>query len=472
METSPSSYLPADASATLFSATSTDYSTTVDSPQPVAKADRIQTIDLIRGLALLGILMMNIKSFGYVWSGFINIVKHPESTDFYTLAVVDTAFAGTMRALFSMLFGAGMILFLTNKPEQGQGPTVADYYYRRLLWLVLFGVFNAYILLWSGDILYFYGLCGMLLYPFRKMKPGWLVVMAVLCIGANYLRNDLWYSGMRENRTGYLEAVKLEKAHKKPSAKQLEAKTAWENFEKNFKPDPKRDAKLVKERRSGYGTVFASLIPNNSGAESWGVYFGSWDMLSMMFLGMALLGWGFFSNKLPTSTYAVALLVGYGLGFPISWFFFRASFVDWLQNAGQVFDTFRVDPFQLYDLRRGLLAVGHASLLILVYRSNVVPWLMKALTAVGQMAFTNYLMQSIICTLFFNGYGLGYFGKLAYHELYYLVAGVWVFQLITSPIWLSYFRFGPFEWLWRSLTYWKPQPMLIRPKPTAETALA
>jgi uncharacterized protein len=271
---------------------------------------------------------------------------------------------------------------------------------------------------------------------------------------------------------GYLEAVKLEKAHKKPTAKQLEAKTAWENFQKNFKPDSKREAKQIKERRSGYATVFVSLIPNNSGSESWGVYFGSWDMLSMMFLGMALLGWGFFSNKLSTSTYVATLLLGYGLGLPISWFFFKASFVDWLQNAGQVIDTYRIDPFQLYDLRRALLAVGHASLLILVYRSNVVPWLMKALTAVGQMAFTNYLMQSIICTLFFNGYGLGYYAKLSYHQIYYVVAGVWVFQLIVSPIWLSYFRFGPFEWLWRSLTYWKPQPMLIRENRPTETVLA
>jgi uncharacterized protein len=107
------------------------------------------------------------------------------------------------------------------------------------------------------------------------------------------------------------------------------------------------------------------------------------------------------------------------------------------------------------------LAIWHASLLILVYRSKIMPWLMKALANVGQMAFTNYLMQSIICTVFFYGYGLGYYNKFRFHQVYYVVFAVWIFQLIFSSIWLHYFRFGPFEWVWRSLTYWKKQPMKI-----------
>ena len=428
------------------------------SPQPVAKANRIQTIDLIRGLALLGILMMNIPGFGFLGSGFRAVMKNPGSPDFYAFAIVGTAFEGTMRALFSMLFGAGMVLFTMNKQESENGPTVAEYYYRRLLWLVLFGVFNAYVLLWFGDILFFYGLCGMLLYPFRKTKAAWLIGLAVVCMGINAIRTEIWYSELRGNRAGYLEAVQLEKKHKKPTEKQKEAKASWEKFEKNFKQDPKKDAKELKGMRGDYGTVFAHLLPRNSGDETYGTYFGSWDMLLMMFIGMALLQWGFFANKLPTSTYALTLLIGYGVGLPISWFYVQSE-IGWNLHIGQTVDTYRTIPFQLYDIRRVLLALGHASLLLLIYRAAIVPWLMRALTAVGQMAFTNYLMQSIICTLIFYGYGLGYYNRLALHQLYYVVAGVWVFQLILSPIWLTYFRFGPFEWLWRSLTYWKAQPM-------------
>ncbi len=126
----------------------------LDAPRPVAKADRIQTIDLVRGFALLGILMMNIPGFGYLNSSILEMVKHPQSADFYTFAVVETAFSGTMRALFSMLFGAGMVLFMTNKKAAENGVPVAEYYYRRLIWLVLFGIFNAYVLLWPGDILF------------------------------------------------------------------------------------------------------------------------------------------------------------------------------------------------------------------------------------------------------------------------------------------------------------------------------
>jgi uncharacterized protein len=430
----------------------------LDTPRPVAKVDRIQTIDLVRGLALLGILMMNMPGFGFMFSDVFKFIKNTHSSDFYAYAIMSTAFEGTMRALFSMLFGAGMVLFMTNKKAAENGVPVGEYYYRRLIWLVLFGVFNAYILLWPGDILFFYGLCGMLLFPFRKFKPAWLVVLALACMSFNIYRSIGGYEKIRENRAGYLESVRLEKAKKKPTPKQLEAKAAWEGFEKNFKPDKKKEEETVKKRRSDYGTVFSLLLPDNGMSEPYGTYFGAWDMLALMFLGMALFGWGFFSNKLPTSTYATTLLVGYGLGLPISWFFFTNQ-VDFFTNPGKVVDYFRVDFFNLYDIRRALLAIGHASLLILVYRSGIVPWLMKALTAVGQMAFTNYLMQSIICTFIFHGYGLGYYAKLSFHQLYYVVFGVWVFQLILSPIWLTYFRFGPFEWLWRSLTYWKMQPM-------------
>ena len=448
-----------DSAPALINTLAPDYSERQHAPQSVAKADRIQTIDLIRGLALLGILMMNIPGFGFLSSAFRTIVSKPGTADYYAFTIVGTAFEGTMRALFSMLFGAGMVLFTLNKQEQEHGPTVAEYYYRRLLWLVLFGVINAYVLLWHGDILFYYGLCGMLLYPFRRTKSVWLIALAVVCMGINIFRTELWYSELRDNRAGYLTAVQLEKAKKKPTEKQKEAKIAWENFEKGFKPDPKKDAKELKAMRGDYGTVFAHMIPRNSGNEAYGTYFGSWDMLLMMFIGMFLLRWGFFSNKLSTPTYATTLLVGYGLGLPISYFYTVDAQVEWLLHIGSMVDNYRTIPFQLYDIRRVLLALGHASLLLLIYRSQLVPWLMRALTAVGQMAFTNYLMQSIICSLIFYGYGLGYYGKLPFHQLYYVVAGVWLFQLIISPIWLQYFRFGPFEWLWRSLTYWKPQLM-------------
>ena len=174
---------------------------------------------------------------------------------------------------------------------------------------------------------------------------------------------------------------------------------------------------------------------------------------------MALLRLGFFSNQLSTSTYLLWLLAGYGIGIPLGYLFFRNGiFLQFTDFVGYV-DRYRAVPDLAYDIRRALVTVGHASLIMLVYRSRVAPWLMRALANTGQMAFTNYLMQSIFCTFLFFGYGFAWYDTLKLHQLYYVVGVVWLVQLIYSSVWLNYFRFGPFEWLWRSLTYWQKQPM-------------
>ncbi|RYZ28163.1 MAG: DUF418 domain-containing protein [Chitinophagaceae bacterium] len=436
---------------------------TVQVAKPVAEADRIQTIDLVRGFALLGILMMNIPIFGINGNAQQAILSGPHNTtDYYTLAAVSTLFEGTMRGLFSMLFGAGMILFTMNKKDVPGGPTVAEYYYRRLGLLVLFGLFNAYVLLWEGDILFYYGLAGMLLYPFRKAAAKWLFVLGIVCMLINVYKTQVWYGTIRENRAGYKEALVAEKEGKKLTEKQEQQKAAWTGMEQNFKPDTARINEDVKEMRGNYPTVFSHLLQRNANNETWGTYHGIWDMLSMMFVGMGVFVLGFFSNKGSTSTYAMTLLIGYGIGIPLGWIGFDQGLTGWLSNIGNYVDSYRVPHWAIYDVRRMLLAIGHASLLMLVFRSGVISWLMRSLSNVGQMAFTNYLMQSIICSLLFFGYGLGYFDKLAYHQLYFVVAAVWVFQLIFSAVWLRYFQFGPFEWAWRSLTYWRKQSMKKR----------
>ncbi len=440
------------------------FNTMQATPHPVYTADRIQTIDIIRGVALLGILMMNIPIFGLDYSTTDRVLRGGHNNaDFRTFQIVESFFGGTMRALFSMLFGAGMILFTMNKKEKQGGVTVAEYYYRRLLWLVFFGVVNAYVFLWEGDILFVYGLTGMLLYPFRKTAAKWLLMIGILCLAINHLKGMLQWNNMREQRAGYVQAIAAEKAKKPLTAKQQEAKQAWQNIEENQRPDTARSARNITKMQGSYPTVFEHLLQDNAGFETWGMYHGIWDWLSMMFIGMALFVWGFFSNKFSSSTYVMTLLLGFGIGIPLGLFFFNKGYIGSI-HIGEYVDAWRVPHWALYDLKRLFLALGYASLLLLIYRSGTVSWLMKALANVGQMAFSNYLMQSIICTLFFFGYGFNYYNKLAYHQIYYVVGVVWVFQLIFSSVWLQYFRFGPFEWLWRSLTYWKKQPMKIERK--------
>ena len=431
-----------------------------ETARPVAAAERIKTIDIVRGVALLGILLMNIPGFGIDWSKEDSVIRGPHDTaDFYTLKVISVFFEGTMRGLFSMLFGAGVILFTMNKTETLGGVTVAELYYRRLLILVLFGVINAYVFLWPSDILYRYALVGMVLYPFRKTAVKWLFFLGILCIAIGVFKGQLRYTETREKRAAYHETVKAEEAGKKLTAEQQLAIATWLEIENGERPDPEESDRNIRKMHSGYGTIFSYLIPFNSNNQAWRVYNNIWDWISMMFIGMALFSLGFFSNKFSSSKYAIGLIIGYGIGIPLGWVMFSKGWLGSL-NFGAYVDAYRFPHWHLYHFKRVFLCLGHASLIMLVFRSQIIPWLMKGLANVGQMAFTNYLMQSILCTLFFYGYGLGYYNHLKYHQLYFVVGAVWIFQLIFSAIWLRYYRFGPFEWLWRSLTYWKKQPMM------------
>jgi uncharacterized protein len=437
---------------------------TLVSARPVAENERIQTIDIIRGVALCGILLMNIPPFGIERLSTLYSLFQGSHTgvDWNIFTLTQLFFAGTMRALFSMLFGAGMVLFTRSKKEVLGGPTTAELYYRRLLFLVGFGLIDAYVFLWWGDILFAYGMLGMLLYPFRKLSAKWLLGVAFLCMGIGALKTQWEFNDTRETRTAYLEAVKAEKTGAKLSHKQQQDKRAWVEIQ-DTKVDSQQAKDKVETLRGNYSTVWQFLLPVGQRFDILEVY-GKvlWDIVWMMFIGMAFLALGFFSNKLSTSSYLMGLIIGYGIGIPVGMVYYYKAEVAANVDIASFVDRYRVTPEVLYDVKRILLAIGHASLIILVFRSKIVPWLMKSFAAVGRMAFTNYLMQSILCTLFFFGYGLGYYNKLSFHQLYYVVGCVWVFQLITSAIWLKYFRFGPFEWAWRSLTYWKKQPMRIK----------
>ena len=450
----------------------TSSSAVAENLRPVERAERIRSIDVIRGVALLGILMMNIPYFGLP-EGILGSLKfdHPGDTNFITHQIVDIAFSGKMRALFSMLFGAGVIL-LTTRKEHAVGLSVADIYYRRILWMILFGVLDAYVLLWAGDILYAYGLCGLFLFPFRKLAPRYLILASVFCFGVLIFKGNLRFQETKGKREAYLKVVALEKQKKKLTDEQKADKQAWETVVKNGKPDQKKIDEEIKKVRSGYPTVWAYYLPINSEIQSAVMYnFYFWDAIGMMFLGMALYKLGVFTGRLRRQSYLALMLIGYGIGIPLGWLSHQFT-LEAHTNFGLYLDTHGFGlPRSTYDIRRVAMALGHVGLIMLVYKSGWLRGLISALGAVGQMAFSNYVMQTLICTFIFFGYGFGYFGTLTYYQLFYVVAGVWAFQLIASPLWLRYFYFGPLEWAWRSLTYWKRQPFRI-PQNRTETVIS
>ncbi|MFC0183190.1 uncharacterized protein SAMN04515674_105163 [Pseudarcicella hirudinis] len=427
---------------------------------PIEKTERIQSIDMIRGVALLGILLMNIESFGY----FHEYVENPviyggtSGINYWVWWVITVVFEGKMRGLFSMLFGASVIL-LTSKKET-EGLSVADVYYRRLLWLLVFGLINAYILLWPGDILYAYAICGLFLFPFRKMKPVYLIICGVLFLCKDVVQSQMEFQERKELRREYVETQKLQKTGKKLSEKQKQSVQKWEEFEKSTRFDPKKIKENDALMLSGYGTIFGFCFKLNQELQSSEFYNETfWDCIGMMLIGMGLMKIGVFSGKLKTKEYLWLMLIGYGIGIPMG-IFVAFQELSFFRDAVAFIDLNTIDTVSAtYEPRRLFITAGHVGLLMLIFKSGWFKGFAKVLSSVGQMAFTNYLMQSVLCTLFFYGYGLGYFGKLQRYELYLVVLSVWIIQLIWSNIWLRNFRLGPLEWLWKSLTYARKQPI-------------
>lgn len=173
----------------------------------------------------------------------------------------------------------------------------------------------------------------------------------------------------------------------------------------------------------------------------------------MMLAGMALFKLGVLTLRSSTSTYVAMLVGGYTIGLAVNYYELRVVM------DGHFSVLAFLHSFWTYDLGRLSMTIGHLGALLLFCRSGWLSWLQRSLAAVGQMALSNYVSHSIICAFVFYGFGLGWYGHLERYQLYYVVFSIWIFQLITSPIWMAHYRFGPFEWLWRSLTYLQKQPM-------------
>ncbi len=450
---------------------------TTSPPLPVAQTKRIPTIDILRGVALLGILLMNIQVFGWTEASLQQLVRGPHGGNYWLQTIIHVLFENKMRALFSMLFGAGIILFLA-KNRDGSGMAAPELFIRRQMWLIVFGLVNAIGLLWHYDILFHYGIVGILLFPFKRLSARALLVCAMV-VGLIYSGKNYWeFAEDKQKYEKYQKVVAFEKKTKpdkktkkvKLSDDQQEEKSAWEGLVKGNKYDKKADHAEVVAMRSDYATVWNHQLPRIQREEAPFFYqIGLWDIASMMLLGMALFKWGFFSNRLSTSEYTMLTVGGFLVGQILAWFSLPSSELE-ITDFTKFIST---NVLPLADMtmpfERAFSAVGWASLVLVLYRLEIGAWLWRAVGAVGQMAFTNYLMQSVFCTLFFYGYGLGYFGDLKYYQLYYVVAEIWMIQLVFSVFWLQYFRFGPLEWLWRSLTYGERQPMSLA-SPTAQPA--
>jgi uncharacterized protein len=421
---------------------------------PTYKAERIGALDTIRGISLFGILLMNITGFG-LYRAYFDPTNNGGSTgwDLNVWWMNMLLFEGTMRGMFSMLFGAGILLFTGRIIQNETGSTVTDLFFRRLMWMILFGVIHCYLLLWEGEILYTYGIVGMFAFSFRHLKPKHLLIGAafILLVQTSFSVKD--YFTLKSAITESTAAKAKQTTGSALSKEESAAIENWNGIAAREKVTPEQVKDEMTARSKGYWSIVKHKLPENQYMQTSFLYFiNFWDTLAMMLWGMAFFKMGVLTAAKSNRFYWMMALIGYSVGLATNYF----------EAAHIVAENFSILSFSrhflTYQLGRAGMTCGHVALIMLFVKSGILSWLRNSLAAVGQMAFTNYITHSIICNFIFLGYGLSMYGKLHRHELYYIVIGIWIFQLIISPIWLKYFRFGPLEWVWRSLTYWQKQP--------------
>jgi uncharacterized protein len=398
---------------------------------PVSQRDRVETLDVLRGFALLGILAMNVRAMAAPMSAYMYPYHPFDYTGASRAAYLFTsvAFDLKMMGLFSMLFGAGALLYAAKTTPDGKAPGAL--WFRRMGWLLAIGLVHAY-LIWDGDILVPYALCGMLLLWWVRRWPAWALAaaaVALLAVGASLsaMYGQMWNGLPAEARASESELWM-------PTREQSNAQLA--------------------DLHGSYVEVVAARAPSAFEAQTFyflGFFF--WRCGGMMLLGMALWKWGFLDGRRAAREYRITAATCLPIGLALA--AYGSSRLEAVRYAMP--ERILAD---LWNYTGAVLtSIGYAATLILIVRSGALAALRHALSAVGQMALTNYLMHSVIGAIVFLGWGFGLAGRIDYAEQLLFVAGVWTLQLIVSPLWLRQFRFGPAEWVWRSLTYGERQPM-------------
>ncbi len=405
----------------------TAISGTAEPSQPsFNKGRRIQAIDALRGFALLGILIMNIPHFAGPFvlhnpTAYGNFAGMEQWIWNLSHILADQKF----MTIFSPLYGAGILLLISRLEQRVGAYKVA--FFARSIWLLLFGLAH-YFLLWEGDILITYALAGMVAYFFRGRKASTLLVLGLTFVSMN----TIFIFGARLAPPGELE-----------------------DLIRYFNGSPEDNAALIdifqgpytgqlRHRFLEFGDSFLPLLG----------FWGFWRAGGLMLIGMAALKWNVLTAECTDRFYINLALLGLGVGWPVVawglWDNMRQGWNFWHSFFGVGF---------LYNYWGSLLvSAGYIAIVMLWERREWLPRMKHRLAAVGRMAFTNYILHTLICSFIFYGFGLGFYAQVNRIGQMGIVLSVWLFQLWLSPLWLERFRYGPLEWMWRSLTYFERIP--------------
>lgn len=421
---------------------------------PVAAAERIASLDVLRGIAILGILVMNIYAFAMPFPAYSNplLMGGMEPINLGTWFVTHILFDQKFLSIFAMLFGAGIILMSSRAASKGARP--GRIFYRRQFWLVLLGALHAYFI-WFGDILFMYALVGMLAYLFRNRTPATLIIVACCLLPVAVILGYGLSAQMQAAKAEVAEIETLLQAGEAISEAQQQALDDWQEQRAFMAPTAEDIQADLDIHLGSYAGLTAWRIPNAMQFQVFGLLiFGVWRVLGLMLIGMALMKIGILDAARSAGFYRTMMVACYGIGLPLTAY----SALD-LHAHG-------FDP--LYAMGAGssanyfgsvVVALGHVALVMLLIKTGFVQGMLRRFAAVGRMALSNYLMHSIVLTSVFYGYGLGLYGSIPRFWQMGFVAVLIGLQMLLSPWWLARYQFGPAEWLWRSLTYWARQPM-------------
>ena len=402
---------------------------------------RLGSLDLIRGVAVLGILLMNIVAFAMPDAAYFNPAAYGTRgpVDLAVWAANAVLVDGRMRGLFSFLFGASLLL-VTDRAEAA-GESAARVHLARMAWLFAFGLAHLF-LVWWGDILHHYALVGVVAFFLRRLETGQMVAIAVLLLALElYLMAGLPIAA--ETATAAMRGPHPDAA----------AAAAYRGFADTFgRPSATTIAHELAAYRSGYGAVLAHRWPEALAIPWRTLAFVGPETLAYMLLGMAGLNSGLLAGAWSRERYGRWALACFCIGVPG-----YAALVWWAWHSGFDMVVVALTGLVLATPLRPVMIAGWACLILLLGRPG--GGLTRRLEAAGRMAFTNYLASSLLCTTFFYGYGLGWYGHLSRAQLYVVVAAVWALILLWSEAWLARFRYGPLEWLWRSLARGRWQPL-------------
>ncbi len=398
---------------------------------PTDVSRRIVALDVLRGVAVLGILPVNLPFFAMPEAWAIDPVGMGGAggADLWVWTVTYVLARFKFITIFALLLGAGVLL--TSARAESAGRNVAALHYRRMGALAVIGLLHAHVL-WYGDILFPYALCAMAVYPLRKVSPKVKLIIAAVCLllvsggtivcGIGWSLGSVYYPPL---------TPKVMTHWAEQAAVQLQAyRGSW------LDQAPHRSMQALM-----YQTAMM-------------VFLVIWWCGGMMLIGMVLLERGVLTAARSRRFYAVMTAGGFAIGLPICaagvWFYVRGH-LDLMMMK-----FFGSQPNFWASM---LVAAGWIGLVMLACKAATMRRVNDVLAAAGRMALTNYLMQSVICTTLFYGHGLGWFGYVGHATLPAVAAVVWAVQLAYSWLWLRWFRFGPAEWAWRTVTYMKWQPM-------------